>query len=163
MVLAPTTIAAVRAAGGWLFDSVMAGGDVVVLVSDNSDSRPLRILGARAGTCGTALSSWESGQQPHVLAADTELYENDGRIQRLVRRLLDTGRTEVRWCAQQEPAPLDEEAAVVRHRLSVAARAFKAQALIAGAARADSVDNTEVFYSANQLSRTAGGADLMPV
>ena len=44
-----TTVAeAVRFAGGWLFDRVMAGWDVTVIVANRDDDRPLKILGATA-------------------------------------------------------------------------------------------------------------------
>ncbi len=45
-VVAPTVLDAVRFAGGWVYDRVMAGWDVTVLVGADEDARPLEILGA---------------------------------------------------------------------------------------------------------------------
>src|SRR5207302_10989232 len=42
VLAAPTTVAAVRAAGGWLFDTAMTGWDVQVLAGDPRDGRALR-------------------------------------------------------------------------------------------------------------------------
>ena len=46
-VVAPTVLDAVRYAGGWIYDRVMAGWDVTVLVGNADDVRPLEILGAQ--------------------------------------------------------------------------------------------------------------------
>ena len=46
--IAPSAAEAVRYAGGWLFDQVMAGWDVTVVTADDGDPRPLDILGVRA-------------------------------------------------------------------------------------------------------------------
>ena len=45
-VVAPTVLDAVQYAGGWVYDRVMAGWDVTVLVANDDDVRPLKILGA---------------------------------------------------------------------------------------------------------------------
>ncbi|WP_206077901.1 hypothetical protein [Prauserella endophytica] len=149
--MSPTTAEVVRAAGGWLFDRVMAGWDVLVLVADPLNSRPLRILGAKGVDLEAALTSRVSGPRPHALAVDAGLYESDDRVQRLVVRSLDHGLTDVRLWGDDWTGGLDEDSGSVRHRLSVAARAFKAQALAATAAPAGSVDVTEVFRSGDLL------------
>ena len=47
-VVAPSVLDAVRYAGGWIYDRVMAGWDVTVLVGGGDDDmRPLQILGAQ--------------------------------------------------------------------------------------------------------------------
>src|ERR1700678_796445 len=46
--ITPSTEEAVRCAGGWLFDQVMAGWDVTVVAVDIGDLRSLEILGVRA-------------------------------------------------------------------------------------------------------------------
>ena len=50
--VAPTVLDAVRFAGGWIYDRVMAGWDVTVLVGGDEDCRPLEILGAEAAGSG---------------------------------------------------------------------------------------------------------------
>ena len=54
-VVAPSVAEAVRAAGGWMFDRVMAGWDVRVLVSAGHDDRALQILGADGADLESAL------------------------------------------------------------------------------------------------------------
>ncbi|WP_199542638.1 hypothetical protein [Prauserella sp. PE36] len=149
-----------RAAGGWLFDRVMAGWDVLVLVADPLNSRPLRILGAKGVDLEAALTSRVSGPRPHAIAVDAGLYESDDRVQRLVVRSIDHGLTDVRLWGEDWTDGLDEDSGSVSHRLSVAARAFKAHALAAAAAPADSVEVTEVFCSGDLLP---AAPDLVPV
>lgn len=155
-MVAPCTVAVVRHAGGWLFDRVMAGWDATVLVVDEDDCRPLRILGASTTTdLESALTEPRGGPEPQAIAVEVGLYESDGRVRRLVREALDGGLTEVKIWGDGWPADLPAEAAPVQHRLSMAARAFKAQALAAAAAPADSIEITETFR--------AGRPRLLPV
>lgn len=75
-----------------------------------------------------------------------ELYGSDARV----RRMVDEAReslAEVRLWGEGWPAELDGAAGPVRYRLSVAARAFKAQALAAAAIPADPTQDTEEFRS----------------
>ena len=44
-VVAASVADVVRFAGGWMYDRVMAGWDVTVLLADDVDERPLRVLG----------------------------------------------------------------------------------------------------------------------
>ncbi|HWF27336.1 MAG TPA: hypothetical protein VG327_02980, partial [Mycobacterium sp.] len=46
-VVAASTVDVVQSAGGWLYDRVMAGWEVTVLLPHSCDSRSLRILGVR--------------------------------------------------------------------------------------------------------------------
>jgi hypothetical protein len=114
----------------------MAGWDVTVLVADNSDDRPLQILGAETADLETALVSGLAGltgPRPHALAVAADLYERDARVRQGVRHALESGQTEVTLWGDTWPAELDRVDSV-EHRLSVAARAFKAQALAAASA-----------------------------
>ena len=47
-VVAASAVDVVQSAGGWLYDRVMAGWEVTVLLPHGCDTRPLRILGVRA-------------------------------------------------------------------------------------------------------------------
>ncbi len=145
--LAPSMVEVVRSAGGWLFDQVMAGWDVTVLTSDHSDSRPLQILGARVRDLETTLAMPVLGPCLSAIAVRSDLYDCDARVRRMVRTAFDEGLAEVRFWGDQRPEDLDGTDDPVRHRLSVAARAFKAQALAAAAAPADPNEDIEVFRS----------------
>src|SRR6476619_2963097 len=85
VVVASCPVDAVRFAGGWLFDRVMAGWEAVVILADDSDPRPLRMLGAHTGDLEVALPSAGSAPRPHALAVQAELYAADPRVRRVVR------------------------------------------------------------------------------
>jgi len=147
-VVAPTTVRVVQFAGGWLFDRVMAGCDVTVHVADHADARALQILGARVVDLARTLAARGRVPVPHTLAVDGDLLSADERVRLLVREATSMSQTEVRlWGDACCPADLEREASAVCHRLSVAARAFKAHALVAADAPTELVDLTEAFRS----------------
>jgi hypothetical protein len=152
VVIAPCTVAAVQHAGGWLFDHVLAGWDAMVFVAGRPDSRPLRILGAGVTDIESALAL-PRGPRPQTLAVEAGLYESDGRIRQVVRDALDDGTTQVMIWGGLCPADLDNGAGSVEHRLSTAARAFKAQALAAAAVPAESIPVTETFREPPRIGR----------
>lgn len=155
--MAPSVADAVRFAGGWLFDQVMDGWDVTVLTADHADPRPARILGARTHDLDDALSRPVWGPCVQSIAVRAELYGGDPRVRRMVLTTLDGGMSEVRLWG--EGCPEDVGAAGPwHHRLSVAARAFKAQALAAADIPADPGEVTEVFRLG-----LAGRPSLIPV
>ena len=126
----------VRLAGGWLFDQVMIGWDVTVLTTDRADARPLRILGVGTANLEIVLDRQVRGSCLQAVAVDADLYDADARIRRLVHEAIES-ETDVRLWGEGWPADLDDTAGPVWHRLSVAARAFKAQALAAAAVPPD--------------------------
>jgi hypothetical protein len=145
-VLAPSVVEVVRSAGGWLFDRAMAGWDVTVITSDHSDSRPLRILGVTVRDLETTLAMPVLGPGLSAIAVRSDLYDCDARVRRMVLTAFDEGLAEIRFWGGLLPEDLDGTADPVRHRLSGAARAFKAQALAAAAAApADPNEYIEVF------------------
>ena len=160
MVVAPCTVAAVQHAGGWLFDRVLAGWDAMVFIADQADSRALRILGASTTDLESALTSPPSGPRPLSIAVEAGLYASDRRVRQIVQEALDEGLTEVMIWGDLCPADLDGGRGSVQHRLSSAARAFKAQALAAAAAPVDSIPVTETF---REPPRVARPPDLVPV
>jgi hypothetical protein len=123
----------------------MAGWDVTVLTADHSDSRPLEILGTRVHDLETTLALPVLGPCLQAIAVRADLYESDVRVRRMVHTALDAGLAEIRFWGDLGPEDLDGRADPVWHRLSVAARAFKAQALAAAAAPADPTEEIEVF------------------
>ncbi len=137
----------VRSAGGWLFDQVMAGWDVTVLTTDDGDVRPLRILGVRVVDLEPILARRVRGSCLQAVAVRTDLYGDDARVRRMVGEALEAGLTEVRLWGEAWPDELDDTTGPVWHRLSVAARAFKAQAMAAAAIPADPGQDTELFRS----------------
>jgi len=72
---------------------------------------------------------------------------SDERVRRMVFGAIDTGLPELRLWGEGDgmPADLAGRAEPVSHRLSAAARAFKAQALAAVAIGKDDLAGTEVF------------------
>jgi hypothetical protein len=149
---------AVRHTGGWLFDLVMAGWEAVVLTEDKTDSRPVRILGARGLDLDADLATSVRFPGPHAIAVDARLCESDERVRRLVLSTLDSGAAEVRLWGDHWRAGFDDETAVPRqHRLSVAAQAFKAQAMAAAEADTDGNHGTEVFHGSRRSARTGPG------
>ncbi len=159
-VVAPTVLDAVKFAGGWVYDRVMAGWDVTVLIGNDEDVRPLEILGAEVRDLESVLESWEDRPHPQTIAVAADLFERDDRLRQGVLSALEQGATEVTLWGERLPAELDSSVDSVQHQLSAAARAFKAQAL---AAASDSdvaaVDDTETFRCGMMASVAA---DLIP-
>ena len=143
-MVAPSSVEAVQFAGGWLFDRVMAGWDATVVTPDCADTRPLRILGSASADLEAALGTPIDGPVQAV-AIDARLYGSDDRVRRLVREALDEGSTEVMLWGEAGPGQPAYPGGSVCHRLSVAALAFKAQALAAARAPAGAVGGSENF------------------
>lgn len=159
-VVAPTVLDAVQFAGGWVYDRVMAGWDVTVLIGEQDEVRPLEILGAEVLDLESVLAAWEDRPHPQTVAVAADLFDRDSRVLQHVRTALDQGATEVTLWGERLPAELDHSVDAVQHHLSAAARAFKAKALAAandpgGAA----VGNTETFRCGMMASVAA---DLIP-
>jgi hypothetical protein len=158
-VVAPTVLDAVRFAGGWVYDRVMAGWDVTVLIGDDEDVRPLEILGAEVRDLESVLVSWDDRPHPQTIAVAADLFDRDSRVRQGVLTALEQGATEVTLWGEGLPAELDESVDSVQHRLSAAARAFKAQALAAANEPEVDVGHTETFRCGMMASVAA---DLIP-
>jgi hypothetical protein len=152
VAIAPSVVEAVRFTGGWLFDQVMAGWDVNVLTADHTDTRPLRILGAHAVDLEYALAKAIHGPCLQAIAVSADLYDSDARVRRMLQTFGE-GPADVRFWSDRWPEGLGGGADPVRHRLSVAARAFKAQALTAAALAVDADQVTEVFWRAELMGQ----------
>ncbi len=132
-------------AGVWLFDQVMAGWDVTVVTADQADPRPLHILGVRARDLDSMFAATPvPGPCLQAVAVRTDLYDADERVRRLVLTAADSGATDIRLWGDLWPSDF-EDADPVSHRLSLAARAFKAQAMAAAALTGVPAADTEVF------------------
>lgn len=161
-VVAPSVRDAVENAGGWIFDRVGAGWDVTVLVANLSDSRPLRILGADVMDLHAVLAEGGQGRRPQAIAVAADVCGDDPRARRGVLDALSDGGVEVVVWGDSWLSPPEHRVDPVLHRLSVAARAFKVQALCAADVRGGAVADTEVFRS-GLGALTPFCADLTPV
>lgn len=108
------------------------------------------------------LASWSDRPHPQTVAVSAELIEGDERVRAHVRTALDHGMTEVTLWGERCPADLNNDVDTVRHELSAAARAFKAQALAAANdIEAGFVGHTETFRC-GMSSYPSVAADLIP-
>lgn len=131
-VLAPSVVDAVQSVGGWLFDHAMAGWEVTVLLIAQEDPRPLRILGADVLGPVAPPESWTRRAPAQLLALAGDLLDRDDvGLGQSVSATLRRGLTQVAVWGDHPPSGWDRGLFVVRHELSVAARAFKARALAA--------------------------------
>jgi hypothetical protein len=139
-VVAVSAVDVVQSAGGWLYDRVMAGWEVTVLLPHGCDSRPLRILGVRA-------LDQESAMDPtsQSLAVSAEVFGADARVRDRVLTALDQRSTEVALWGDGWPLRVNHGMTRVQHVLSAAARAFKGHALAAAGIPCKSVDPTETL------------------
>ena len=159
-VVAPTVLDAVKFAGGWVYDRVMAGWDVTVLIAADEDVRSLEILRAEVRDLESVLESWEDRPHPQTIAVAADLFERDDRLRQGVLSALEQGATEVTLWGERLPAELDNSVDSVRNQLSAAARAFKTQALAAANdPEAAAVGHTETFRCGMMASVAA---DLIP-
>ena len=156
-VVATRAVDVVQSAGGWLYDRVMAGWEVTVLLPQPCDTRPLRILGVRVSDLRTALDATDAASRG--LAVSAEAFTADLRVRERVLKSLDNRLTEV--AVWGEAWPLGPLRAMTRaqHVLSLAARTFKGYALGAAGIDCVAVDPTETllcdadFPVASQLVR----------
>jgi hypothetical protein len=160
-VVSPSVPEVVRFAGGWLVDRVMAGWDVTVLIDGAQDLRPLEILGVDTQDLEGALEMWADRPHPQTVAVASELFSADARVRQGVLKALDQGLTEVTLWGEQWPEELDDTVGSVRHQLSAAARAFKAQALAAIDPPVAVVGDAETFRC-GVMARPSVAADLIP-
>jgi hypothetical protein len=160
-VVSPSVPEVVRFAGGWLVDRVMAGWDVTVLIDGAQDLRPLEILGVDTQDLEGALEMWADRPHPQTVAVASELFSADARVRQGVLKALDQGLTEVTLWGEHWPEELEDTVGSVRHQLSAAARAFKAQALAAIDPPVAVVGDAETFRC-GVMARPSVAADLIP-
>ena len=143
--IAPIAAEAVQYAGGWLFDQVLAGWDVTVVTAEALDPRPLDILGVRARNFDDVFAAPVLGPCLQAIVLRADLYRDDERVRQLVLAAAEAHRAEIRLWGDVWPADFDGSGDPVSHRLSLAARAFKAQALAAADVRDAPTAETEAF------------------
>jgi hypothetical protein len=112
---------------------------------DVDDQRPLHILGVRARVLEAVLTSPLHGACLQAVALRSDLYHADARVRRFVLNAAGDGGADIRLWGDLWPADFVDGADSVSHRLSLAARAFKAQALAVAAVGDEPPKETEVF------------------
>jgi hypothetical protein len=134
-------------AGGWMCDRTLAGWDISVALSEPLDVRPLQILGVTTLLTHQRFASINEGGANTSIAVAPGIFETNDHIRRVVLQALDQPAIEVTFWGPSIPSDLHGQLARRQHRLSGAARAFKAHALAAAAVRGAAINTTEDLYS----------------
>lgn len=143
-VVGSTVADVVASTGGWLYDRRAAGWQVTVLVADRAGERALRILGADVLDLGRGLHA--ISQDPDrvaTLAVAADVYATDRRVRRL---LSESDRRSAEVALWGDAETVHRSVSAVTHRLSAAAKAFKAQALVAAELSAEPIGATEALH-----------------
>jgi hypothetical protein len=148
-VVAVSAVDVVQSAGGWLYDRMMAGWEVTVLLPYGFDTRPLRILGVRAldiqAELAPEFASVGMGVTSQSLAVSAEAFGSDTRVRDRVLDALDRPSTEVALWGDGWPLRINRGMSRAQHVLSSGARVFKGYALAAAGISCDTVDPTETL------------------
>jgi hypothetical protein len=144
-VLAADTADVVQTTGGWLFDRVMAGWEVNVLLPHGCPARPLRVLGVQVLDLESELRA--AGPMSPSLAVSVDAFIAHECVRELVRRAVDNRLTEVALWGEGWPLGVNRRLTRTQYRLSAAARAFKGQALRAAGIPYLSIDHTETLFT----------------
>jgi len=148
-VIASNVDDVVQSAGGWLFDRAMAGWDVNLLIAEPGDGRALQMLGIGTRPLDQSLDSAEAWPAGQSIAVAADVFNTDARVRQNIVTALDRGLAEVTLWGDTWPPELHRRAEEVQHRLSGAARAFKALALSVAAEPTTCVASTERFRSSS--------------
>jgi hypothetical protein len=146
-VIAASVSDLVGSAGGWICDKARAGWDVRVALTDDHDTRPLAILGASPLGVDTELSDVMTMASHGGALAVSAAALADDRIRAGVLGILKRGLTQVTVWGQDWPTEFGRKANPVEHRLSSAARAFKAHALGVATVSKSPIAGTETLFS----------------
>ncbi|HEY9265172.1 MAG TPA: hypothetical protein VIQ11_11250 [Mycobacterium sp.] len=159
IVLAGGVADVVESAGGFLCDRARAGWEVSVHLTGGVDARPLAILGITTHEPDADFASViGSSSRGAVLAVGAGLLARDAAIRDDVSRMVVHGLTEVTVWGRPGPGGIGRGLEPATHPLSAAARAFKAQALLA--AGSDALD-TGTVAADEMLFRLRGRPRLL--
>jgi hypothetical protein len=161
-VIATNVSDAIESAGGWLFDRAMAGWDVNLLTDESSHTRSLQILGVKTQSLKSTLDAPTQWPVVHAIAVAADVFNTEACVREHVLNVLDRGLAEITLWGDTWPADFHHRAEHVQHRLSAAARAFKAHALTAADLPHRSIIDTEVFHGGTRWSPPYE-PDLVPV
>lgn len=132
----------------------------MIYVDGRADVRPLEILGVRTAPGDTRPALTVIRTRFTALAVAGSLVASDAGLRDDVAAIVDHGLTEVTLWGETLPAGMAPGLDRVQHRLSAAARAFKAQALAAAGVGDAAVGPMETFWS-NATTDIAVMPDLM--
>ncbi|OBK97061.1 hypothetical protein A5645_00805 [Mycobacterium asiaticum] len=135
----------VQTAGGWLFDRVMAGWQVNVMLPGGGDDRSLRILGVQVLDLESELDL--SAPLSQSLAVSGEAFIAHGCLREKMRKAMGNRLVEVALWGQGWPLGTDRSLVRTEYQLSAAARAFKGQALRAAGIAYQSIDPSETLFT----------------
>jgi hypothetical protein len=144
-VIAANPVDVVQSAGGWLYDRVMAGWEVRVLLPESGDTRPLRILGVVVVDAASEFLATAMGSTSQTLAVSAQAFTVDARLRDKVLESLDNPLTEVALWGDGWPLGVNRGLSTAQHLLSAAARRFKGAALAAAGTPCGSVGFTETL------------------
>ncbi|WP_445162559.1 hypothetical protein ACTXG5_04590 [Mycobacterium sp. Dal123C01] len=152
-VVAGSAVDVVHSAGGWLYDRVMAGWEVTVLLPGNDDARALRILGVGVVDTESEFVPTAMGSTSQTLAVSAEAFTADERVRDKVLKSLDDRLTEVALWGDGWPLGVNRGMTSAQHVLSAAARKFKGYALAAAGFPGTPVEPTETLLCEVSCSR----------
>jgi hypothetical protein len=144
-VVATSVADVVASAGGWLFDRRSAGWDVNVLVTEVSDTRPLRILGVRVMEQDGASAASLALKTATGLAIALDRFVIDDSVRVGVLKAARSGVVEIAMWGDGPPPDVMDGVDSVVYRMSRAAEAFKGCAL-AAAGLPDQIGQIERLY-----------------
>jgi hypothetical protein len=124
----------------------MAGWDVTGFIADYNGDQLLGILGADTVPYRSASGLWHPNT-PHSLAVAPDLYERDAPLRARLLRAVRLGEPEVIFLGDSRPSEMRGKPLKVEHQCSLAARAFKRQALSRPGVSTDDVSDREVLFS----------------
>lgn len=157
-VFASSSTDAVAYAGGLIFDRVGAGWDVQIHLTTDSpgDGRALQILGIQKPMQSTPFDGTE---WPDLILIGPDVYRQNAQARRIFTAAARRPPTEVAMWGDEWPTNLHPGIGQVEHRLSTAARAFKAHAMGAAGLK-PAVIRAEQFHSGQRRFDIA--ASLLP-
>ncbi|MEU1983022.1 hypothetical protein [Nocardia sp. NPDC019395] len=150
-IVAPNTVDAVQYAGGFIFDRMMAGWEVVAVLTEHDDVRPLAILGATVLDLNTAMASPVHDTWPESVLLAPDVFVSNEWVREGTLNSLDKGLAEFAVWGDDLPEELARRVASVHHRLSSAARAFKRCALAAANIPERPDEDLETFHGGEVL------------
>lgn len=137
----------VASAGGWMYDRIQAGWDVSVTIAEPRDLRPLQILGATTVVTEHGFESLNNRGGTAAIAFASEAFDHNELLRGEVLKALEQAGTEVTIWGATIPNQLEGRIHRLQHRLSLAARAFKAHAVAAAPIPDADISATEDLYS----------------
>ena len=144
-VVAASPVDVVQSAGGWLYDRVMAGWEVRVLLPESCDTRALRILGVGVVDAASEFIASALSSTSQTLAVSAQAFTVDAQLRDKVLQSLDNRLIEVALWGDGWPLGVNRGLIQAQHLLSGAARRFKGAALAAAGSPCGSVGFTETL------------------